>query len=293
MTCSDGTDPPGTGPLDHVLSNLVVQVTAPVVVPFGGTVTYTGFRYAVTVAATPYGAGGSTLYAGPATHLVPEGQVSIGSSLGLPSPGRYTSLAADFGASDVKGNVGDVVSLPVQQLSAQWSVYFPPYGGYTLHEYCTPDPGTPPLATTVIGPPPGGASAGDEVIMAVRDQTTGTIVYQANAFVTSGNFVVDLAGDGIRIVGSATFPGIAGGSASLTVVASTKQIPFQGGSVGITTTVLSLSDPGAGIALHAAGQNTVYGGPPLGTENVYSVSGGTLLGNGHAASIFWEIRDLV
>ena len=76
--------------------------------------------------------------------------------------------------------------------------------------------------------------------MAVRDQTTGTIAYQANAFVTSGNFVVDISGDGLRIVGSATFPGVAGGTASLTVVASTKQVPFQGGSVWITTTVLSL-----------------------------------------------------
>jgi len=136
MSCSIGVGPPGTGPLDDALTNLVVQVTAPATVAFGGSITYTGFRYAVTVAPSGFGETWTQLYAGPATHAVPEGHVSIGTSLVMPAAGRYTSLVATSGPFDVRGNVGDVVALPVQQLTAQWHGSSFPY--LTETEICTP-----------------------------------------------------------------------------------------------------------------------------------------------------------
>ena len=288
MTCSNGTDPPGTGPLDHVLSDLVVQVTAPTTVPFGGSISYTGLRYAVTVAATGYGASTSTLYAGPATHLVPEGKNSIGTGMSLPSSGRATSAGADFLPADVRGQVGDVVSLPVQQLTASWSVSIPPYGGFTLTETCTPDPGTPPMATTVIGPPPGGAPATDKLILAVRDQATNTVVYQADTFVDTGNFFLAPPGNGIHVIGTSTFPGIAGGTASFSLISARRDVEDGGASA----TVLALSDPNAGVGLNAFSTTPVYGGPELNTDDIWGIANGTLAGSGHPALILWEIRDL-
>jgi hypothetical protein len=292
MTCTDGGDPPGQGPFDNVLSNLVVQATAPAVVPFGGTITYTNVRIAVSFAGSIYGGTNASVYVSPSSHVVPVTGGGVSAWVELPSAGRYTSVAVASQPVDVVGHVGDVIPFQVGALHAGWGIPYGPFGAIPIDETCTPDPSTPPLATTVIGPPPGGASAGDQVIMAVRDQTTGTIVYRASAFVTSGNFVVDLAGDGTRIVGRATFPGVSGGSAVLTVATSTKEVPFDGGSAWISTTLLALADPGAGIALHGAGQSTVYGGPSVRSEDVYGTTGGTLLGNGHPAVVLWEIRDL-
>jgi hypothetical protein len=292
MTCSDGSDPAGTGPLDHVMSDLVVQVTAPTTVPFGGSITYTGFRYALTMAPNDFGPASSSLYAGPATHLVPEGHAGIGTGMALPSPGRFTSAGADFLPIDVRGPVGSVVSLPLQPLSVSWSVSIPPYGGYTIFETCTPDPGTPPLATTVIGPPPGGAPATDKLILAVRDKVTGAVVYQADTFISTGNFFLAPPGEGVHVIGTSTFPGVVGGTASFSLVSIRKTIHYGESWVGISTTFLGLSDPGAGIDLKAVSDWTVIGGPELNSENIYGVAGGTLAGSGHQAVISWEIRDL-
>jgi hypothetical protein len=291
MTCSDGGDPPGTGPFDKLLTDLVVQVTAPAVVPFGGTIRYTGFRYSLTLVPSIYGGPATQLYAGPATHVMPEGQFWFGTSLDVTSPGRYTSSPFSSTRGDVRGKVGDVVTLPVWNLASQWTVTVGPYAGSTIIENCTPDPGTPPLATTVIGRPPGGAPASDKVVIIVRDQTTRAIVYHAAAFVTAGDFVVTRGSVGVHIYGIAKFPGVNGGTATFTLLASTKEFLLDGLPIDLTTTVLSLSDPGAGMALNGSGQYPVLGGPWVGSENVNGVVGATLA-NGHLAAVSWVIRDL-
>lgn len=147
------------------------------------------------------------------------------------------------------------------------------------------------LGSVEIGPAPGGAVA-DSLRVKVFDPATSTTIYQAEGLINSGSYlVVGNTTPGLvpYMSGTATLPGPDGGNATMQIQTATTPVPDHPG-LRSPITLLSLSDPAAGITLVGASATTPS--DFLDAPYLFSVSGeviANLAGHGNVI-VYWQLE---